>query len=85
MYNNLKSFILTWIKESVHQIVSVVFRYFERFRLDRLVERIEEFSGKIAAVVDAAIHRNELVDGRLVLWKRKWINRLNLKEIFGST
>lgn len=51
----------------MHQIVPVVLRNLERFRSYRFVQRFEQFPGQITAVVDAAVHREELFERRFVL------------------
>lgn len=55
------------VEESVHQVVTIILRYLKRLRSDRFVERLEQLARQIAAVVDTAIHRDELLDGGLVL------------------
>lgn len=51
----------------MHQIVAVVLRYLKRLGPNRLVQRFEQFARQIATVVDSAIHRDELLERRLIL------------------
>lgn len=53
--------LLVRIEERMHQIITIVFRYFKRFSFDAIVEADQQFSGQILALVDAPVHVDELL------------------------
>jgi len=66
--------LLVGIEEGVHQIIAIVLGYFEWLRSNGLVEGLQQAAGQISAVVDATIHRYELLNGGFVfnlLWKKE--------------
>ena len=58
------------IEERVHEVVAVVLRDLEGLRLDAFVQADEQLLGEVAAVVDTAIHGDELLHAGLVLHAR---------------
>lgn len=54
------------VEEGVHEIVAVVLRDLERLRSDGFVQRFEQLSREVAAIVDAPVHRDELLYGGFV-------------------
>lgn len=58
------------IEERVHQVIPVVLRDFERLSANGLVQRFQQFTRQVPAIVDTAIHRDELLDRRFILDRR---------------
>lgn len=70
------------IEKRVHQVVTIILWYLERLSANRFVQRLEEFSWEISAIINATIHWDKLLDGRLVLYR--WIMQRCVQHDYGE-
>lgn len=61
---------LIGIEERVHQVVTIVLWYLERLGANTFVQRLQQFTWQVSPVIDAAIHRDKLLNRWLILHRR---------------